>query len=467
MQTCSSCKGNFCALTLLYMCAQHIPERHECSTLRHQACCAFISPSTTGLNKGNFLICYCLERFFGSFERHGFYCGHQGKSLQTDRKCQCCMVLHLGFSPTRRGLVLHPYPTCIPRAGPHCLDCNCKCCKLAPMGSAFSLRGLDLLLTLCPAHTWRQRCNTCKVVLATSGGSWPLLRRCRQPQRHRAPCILAVPSPTISNWYFASALLQEGASMAPANDTHTAAQQMPSARCNSGDHANLRPRWCNMRYLQRKCTGILHCPPEPLVSVTLPLSIFFTRIPQRLDTSPAVTFSPYSICTCIKASHNPLLGRRGIAPWSATATVNPVEPAQKQAGPPPTSHKDSVVLAVVNPTSVLHKEPELMSLGANIIVMSETSAVLRAQQIVSGKLRKSSHKVHWEHPAPSHQHRSQQQESMRRLACGVAIISTCLPSFSPRPPPDPELLSTCRSVCKNWSPHYPCHCPLWQAYLCT
>ena len=69
--------------------------------------------------------------------------------------------------------------------------------------------------------------------------------------------------------------------------------------------------------------------------------------------------------------------------------------APNAAGPDAEAVSDSCVFAVVNPTSILHKVPALMELQADVIALSETSAVHRAQTVTTSAFRKHAYKVHW------------------------------------------------------------------------
>ncbi|CAE6968657.1 unnamed protein product [Symbiodinium sp. CCMP2456] len=90
-------------------------------------------------------------------------------------------------------------------------------------------------------------------------------------------------------------------------------------------------------------------------------------------------------------------------------------------------------LAVVNPTSVLNKEPHLVALQCHICLLSETSAVDRAQQVVRRRLHQAGFAWVWGEPVPAHQTERAPTGSMRGHAAGVAIASL----FPVRAPFDP------------------------------
>ena len=83
-------------------------------------------------------------------------------------------------------------------------------------------------------------------------------------------------------------------------------------------------------------------------------------------------------------------------------------------------------IVVCNPTSVLHKEQDLLSLQGDILCVSETSAVARVQHIVGHKLRQYGLTSHWGAAVPSHQ-REGHADTLRGMAAGVAMF-THLPS---------------------------------------
>ena len=103
------------------------------------------------------------------------------------------------------------------------------------------------------------------------------------------------------------------------------------------------------------------------------------------------------------------------------------------------------MVAIVNPTAILNKERPLQLLGADVVALSETSAVHAAQQIMTPKLRTLGFRCHWGAPVPSHFHEASSRPSLRGYAAGVAVLSR-MPSFqSPHALP-PEVLESCRIV---------------------
>ena len=83
----------------------------------------------------------------------------------------------------------------------------------------------------------------------------------------------------------------------------------------------------------------------------------------------------------------------------------------------------TVRIAVINPTSLLHKDREILDLGQDIILASETSAVEAAQRLVSSKLRPAGLNTVWSAPVAPHQAQREHQTTLRGHAAGVALIS--------------------------------------------
>ncbi|CAE7258026.1 unnamed protein product, partial [Symbiodinium microadriaticum] len=90
-------------------------------------------------------------------------------------------------------------------------------------------------------------------------------------------------------------------------------------------------------------------------------------------------------------------------------------------------------LAVFNPTSLLNKESHLVALRSHVCLISETSAVAKAQHVVAGRLRSTGFSWVWGTAVPPHQTETTRASSMRGHAAGVAIASL----FPVRPPFQP------------------------------
>ena len=103
----------------------------------------------------------------------------------------------------------------------------------------------------------------------------------------------------------------------------------------------------------------------------------------------------------------------------------------------------SVTLAVVNPTTILHKTPELMELGADILVLSETAATRAVQHSVSRELRQRKFVAWWGSPCPDRVNVDTGRPGLRGAALGTAVI-TSLPSRGPLNSFPDYMSSSCR-----------------------
>ncbi|CAE7241088.1 unnamed protein product [Symbiodinium sp. CCMP2456] len=118
------------------------------------------------------------------------------------------------------------------------------------------------------------------------------------------------------------------------------------------------------------------------------------------------------------------------------AAAAPVPPAS-----PP--EDGSCVFVVANPTSVLHKVPLFLQTGADVLALSETSAVAQVQSLTQRAFKKHGFKVHWGCAVPSHGREDSALPSLRGMAAGVALASR-LPSRASRPALPRELTDSCR-----------------------
>ncbi|OLP95288.1 hypothetical protein AK812_SmicGene22606 [Symbiodinium microadriaticum] len=108
---------------------------------------------------------------------------------------------------------------------------------------------------------------------------------------------------------------------------------------------------------------------------------------------------------------------------------------------PPT--RDTCVIAVVNPTSVLHKVPLFLETGADVLALAETSAVEHAQRVTGRALSRHHFRAHWGRPVPCHRREGAPTQCLRGLAAGVALFSR-LPSRASQPPLPEAAVETCR-----------------------
>ena len=77
-------------------------------------------------------------------------------------------------------------------------------------------------------------------------------------------------------------------------------------------------------------------------------------------------------------------------------------------------------LAVINPTAVLGKETDILALQQDMVLLSETSAVERAQRMAATAFRQAQCYSQWSPPVPPH---SAGLDSLRGHAEGTAVVS--------------------------------------------
>ena len=104
---------------------------------------------------------------------------------------------------------------------------------------------------------------------------------------------------------------------------------------------------------------------------------------------------------------------------------------------------DSVTFAAINPTTILHKVPELLELGAHVVVASETAANRAVQSTVTRQLRQHKFRCHWGPPVPDRVNADTGRVGMRGAALGTAIFSA-LPSRSSLEDLPDFMSSSCR-----------------------
>ena len=115
----------------------------------------------------------------------------------------------------------------------------------------------------------------------------------------------------------------------------------------------------------------------------------------------------------------------------------------KAVPPPVPPTRDTCVVAVINPTSVLHKVPLFLETEADVLALAETSAVEHTQQVTGRALSRHNFRAHWGRAVPCHRRDGAPQHCLRGLAAGVALFSR-LPSRASRPPLPEAALETCR-----------------------
>ena len=227
------------------------------------------------------------------------------------------------------------------------------------------------------------------------------------------------------------------------------ARGFPSLARTRGPLAVPRQRPCSSTQFRSSWVSVAHATHGPALvhgSAEVPLITRFSALlPQLLGRtlSPFQGFlraklgRPRLNCGCRigEASHPGPGGQRTITSFFGD---KPEEPAFTSEAPP-----DTCVFAVVNPTSVLNKAHAFAHVGADVLALSETSAVAQVQKITGKAMHRHGYRLHWGAPVPSHQREFSVQTCLRGLAAGVALASR-LPSRSSQPGLEKEALETCR-----------------------
>ena len=133
-------------------------------------------------------------------------------------------------------------------------------------------------------------------------------------------------------------------------------------------------------------------------------------------------------CPASPSEHSPVVGDQG-------------QPAHYSVLPAVTG--DQFTVAVVNPTSVHGKTATLLELGAQVVLMSETSAVSEVQLHTQRQLKARGFFSVWGQPVQPHMSRRTGEATLRGHALGVAIASS-FPLHQPPVPLPAELHSTQR-----------------------
>eukprot|EP00435_Cladocopium_sp_Y103_P066489 s149_g28.t1 len=115
-------------------------------------------------------------------------------------------------------------------------------------------------------------------------------------------------------------------------------------------------------------------------------------------------------------------------------------------GPGVTAADKSIRLAISNPTAVFKKTDEIVRLGADVVLLSETSATSVIQQEVSSTLFRKGFVSFWSKPAPPKKATLDSRPSYRGEALGTSIFSS-LPARKARIPIPDFLWDSCRICC--------------------
>ena len=88
-----------------------------------------------------------------------------------------------------------------------------------------------------------------------------------------------------------------------------------------------------------------------------------------------------------------------------------------------TDNDGTLRVAVLNPTAILGKTSELLSLNSEVLLISETSAVASTQVTLSKQMRAHGNRCFWSPPVASHSTGSRAQPSRRGHAAGTAVMA--------------------------------------------
>ena len=89
----------------------------------------------------------------------------------------------------------------------------------------------------------------------------------------------------------------------------------------------------------------------------------------------------------------------------------------------PGPHQEKYSIGLINPTTVLHREPALTALNVDLIAMAETSATKLTQTQVRKNMRTQGYTTIWSTPVDNHRDMLNGQESYRGVAAGVAFAA--------------------------------------------
>lgn len=90
---------------------------------------------------------------------------------------------------------------------------------------------------------------------------------------------------------------------------------------------------------------------------------------------------------------------------------------------PTQQEKDHFRLALVNPTTILHRKQDLLQLNADAIALSETSATSKAQWETIPDFRSCQYTCHFSAPVDNQKQRLDGDTSLRGQAAGTAVIA--------------------------------------------
>ena len=114
---------------------------------------------------------------------------------------------------------------------------------------------------------------------------------------------------------------------------------------------------------------------------------------------------------------------------------------------PDPSDARHIRVAVCNPTAVRGKEHDLLQLKADLICLSETSAVSSVQRTVARRMQQHGFRSFFGQPVPPHAGEAAEGFSVRGAAGGVAIMSSLPARRSPEPFPEAMHVTTRVTEC--------------------
>ena len=103
-----------------------------------------------------------------------------------------------------------------------------------------------------------------------------------------------------------------------------------------------------------------------------------------------------------------------------------VRPIDAQAGLqlPPTEESHLFRFAVANPTAILNKASECSQIASDVLLLAETSAVDKVQEMMGRQFRPRGYTVVWGDPVAPHTTARDSPGSLRGHAAGVAILGS-------------------------------------------
>ena len=185
------------------------------------------------------------------------------------------------------------------------------------------------------------------------------------------------------------------------------------------------------------CRGLQHAALLPVARTAglLPLPTYTaTRVGEATNPGPQADIRQFFAQAALDTSVPDLA--------SPKLTPTPMVDDSAQPLPPET---DSFVVAVVNPTAVNGKAHVLAQLGAQVIFLSETSAVQQVQDNTGKELKSREFHTVWGMPVDAHVSQKTGQPTLRGFAAGVAVAS-CLPLARAPVPLAPDAAATQRVV---------------------